>query len=542
MQTSNNRVNISTTNIVNRVLSNKKQTNFLKYPCIDSEDFKPIMDNYRLAVNKFNNWAAKENVRVKSYNLLVKAQTKANKPSKELIEKLSDFLESINSLQGRFYNEKVEEFNKENTPLALKRRISPIKYQSELIFSVMLGFYASQLRLRNKGFIKAGRNIVEVLPKLKINSYEIANHKINEIERLRISSRTVQRHVKKYIEAGILHSYEFRGSKKPTRAYISSEILILKETKYTHKSILEKQGLTPTQTTSCRNISDVTKDLKNQKEIKGDVDNIANKESLSNKTDFNKNTKKGKQNFENVQTKNPSSEILKGRIQQKKKLAGELADHLYDHYEPIPIEILQKEALTGTISRLEFKTLLIQDFMKYSAQLYRESTPYSRVWEKTLYMFEDHYFQSPNGRLYHKETMLKNIVKWRWMIKHAMHWFDKTGRNVLFPTDYFDFTRNTPEECGFWYLEKAFDKNEKLKEKRKLERAAKVKKGVERKKEIKKNRNEHKLALKAVREYLNGKRNYTELFDYVESTLHRKFIEELPKMIDQENFKRFNLE
>ena len=541
MQIIHLRSNALSTNVANTVVSTKKSPNYFNYPYIDGQSFNMAMVNYCQKVFEYNAWVEKENIAVKSYNNLVTAQMEATPPTDKLLATVGKFLKSIVTLPAKHYNSSVEAFNKEHTPLATKKPTVTIKPVTEMIFRVILVFYTQQLKQRNLTRMEIGISCAGTLPQAQLNSYEIGMHKLNEIPRLNMNKRTIQRHLKRLLEAEILVGYIFKGTKRPTVAYISNEVLLVKDSQENLKIFTENQPFNLLPTTGCRNINHITSTKINNIKTR-EVNNlpVANfhKDSLSNKITTTQdgryeNTKKGKRNSDLSQEFNANSEFLKQRIQEQNKLAADFEAKKHKNTPTLPVNVLQQEAQSGTLSREEFKTLLIQDFFIYSSKLWANSTPYAGSFIKAMRMFEENEFQSPNGSLYHKDTMLKSIIKYRWMVDRAASWLKNHGKYTLYPHLYFDFTRTEKHEGGFWHWSNRYENQQARKKKAQNNKVSLVAKGKARK-------SDHRKAVKHINKYLNKKMNLTELQEYIAANLPNKFTEKLGLMLNQANQKRFN--
>jgi len=376
--------------------------------------------------------------------------------------------------------------------------------------------------------MELGQSCAGTLPQAQLNSYEIGMHRLNDIPRLNMKKRTIQRHLKRLLEAEILVGYVFRGTKRPTVAYINNEILLVKDSQESLKTFTENQPFNLLPTTSCRNINHVTSTLKRNIKTR-EVNNlpVANfhKDSLSNKNTTNqngeyKNTKKGKRNLGPSQKFNANSEFLKQRILEPNKLAAEISAKKHQHTPTLPIQALKQEAESGTLSREEFKTLLIQDFFIYSSKLWANSSPYTGSFIKAIRMFEDNEFQAANGFLYHKDTMLKSIIKYRWMADRASNWLKNYGKYTLYPHLYFDFTRTEKHEGGFWLWSNRYDSQQARKKTAQNNKVSQVAKGNARKKD-------HRKAVTAINKYLKNKMNLTDLQEYIAANLPHKFTKKI---------------
>ncbi len=547
MEILHSRNNALSTNVVNTVLNTKKSANYYNYPYIDGQSFNMAMVNYCQKVFEYNSWVEKENKAVKSYNNLVVANIEATGPTATLLVTVGKFLKSIATLPAKQYNSAVDAFNKTHGPLATKKSFITIKPVTEMIFRVILVFYTKQLKQRNLTRMELGESCAGTLPQAQLNSYEIGMHKLNEIPRLNMNKRTIQRHLKRLLEAEILVGYVFKGTKRPTVAYVSNKVLLVKDSQENLKTFTENQPFALLPTTSCRNINHITSTKENNIKTR-EVNNlsVANFNNYRSTSEGNvipgdevtpatkyENTKKGKQNFESSQKFNANSEFLKQRIQEQNKLAADFEAKKHQQTPTLPIHILKKEAESGTLSREEFKTLLIQDFFIYSLKLWPDTTPYAGSFIKAMRMFEDNEFQSPNGFIYHKDSMLKSIIKYRWMVDRAASWLKNHGKYTLYPHLYFDFTRTEKHEGGFWHWSNRYDSQQERKKKAQNNKVSQVAKGKARK-------TDHRKAVKHINKYLKDKMNLTELQEYIAANLPHKFTRDLSKMVDKINLKRFN--
>ncbi len=195
---------------------------------------------------------------------------------------------------------------------------------------------------------------------------------------------------------------------------------------------------------------------------------------------------------------------------------------------------MEYEARKGIIDRETFTEIAIQDILKLAGSLlYPQSTPYEGSWMKAYWMFAEYKLHTFTGMPFHKDTVVETVKKWRWMLRHAKRWFERSGIHPLFPGQYFDITRKDACEIGFWYLEKAWQRNEEKKERRKLAREGLNRQATERRKKISDNR---KLE-KQLRRYLSGKINGEVLYDYVRTNLSHHYLENLAELIQKQKHK-----
>lgn len=331
----------------------------------------------------------------------------------------------------------------------------PIKYQTELIFSVILGFYAAQLKNQLQTAIAFDP---PALPKVQLNSYSIAHHKKNDIPRLAISKRTVQRHIRRMLAAGILSHYEFNGSKKPIYAHIHPKILGWDQ---------NNEDQISAWTTRCPDISDLEPLNKNKISTFDKFPITTEKSAVfpaPNALFWN--PREVRTTTERASSMPEVSKKLHSQVMEPFVLAAALAAHHYDHYQPLPLTLFKREAAQGSLAPEVFKSLVIAEFLKRAAQLWKHTSPYMGNWLKAYNMLNDHFFLPEHGT-HHKAYMVNKLETWSWMLSYAQRWFARTKRRVLYPAQYFDVYRTKAFEGGFWYCSNAYKRHLKKQHQRK---------------------------------------------------------------------------
>ncbi|WP_299838131.1 hypothetical protein, partial [uncultured Tenacibaculum sp.] len=142
---------------------------YINYPYLDRDSIKSTMKNYRLYVNTYNKKADQENEEIREYNHTKVAQHLSL--SKTQKKRKKEFEEAHCNLFVRDYNKLVEKANTKEC-LIPKKVIQKVKYPSELIFNILVGFYTSQLRTRNAYLMEMNRPTSvkkNCLPQLKID-------------------------------------------------------------------------------------------------------------------------------------------------------------------------------------------------------------------------------------------------------------------------------------------------------------------------------------------------------------------------------------
>jgi len=541
MQILHSRNNALTTNIGNNIgksnsVANSRQqlptTQVYEYPYINGEAFKLSLNQYRKKAYAYNESIKQERINVEAYNALVRMNNKRAVHTPEDTKALALFQPTANNKAT--YNQQVEAFNATNRLKAIKIAPKKIKAPTEMVFTALLSSYVSQLKKRNELFKNTGVTTTGTLPKLLINSHNLATKQISKEEEaliLDMSKRTIQRHITRLYELGVLVGYEYHGTKKPTRAYFSNEIVLVLDYKLSKKLSVENQSFTLFKTTSCCNTRNTTRTLKETLKQERVDNSTLSKGNLSNKSQGYKNTKKESETSSEPQALNQVSAHLNQQIQEQSKLAAELSDQDHNKYIPIDANVLKFEAKNGTLSQEEFKTLVIQDFLKHSAQLWDGKDAYAGVWMKAILNFEDNKLQNHVGQLYHKDTMLKHLLKWRWMLMRAVSWCGKEGHYALYPGMFFEYNRTETHEGGFWHWEKKYEAGQRRKQTAKNKQVSNAKKGKERK-------SNHRKFVIALNKYEAKKYTLIQFQDYVTTTLPAKFHNKVGTAINKLNAKK----
>lgn len=519
------------------------------FPEINSEAFAMTMDKYRIYVSKLNEARKLENIEIEKHNKVNVLNNEEEllekfKSSPKILELIKDkkdrFIEENKSKSTEEYNLCVDNFFKENGILLKKKKLYIIKYQSELVFQQFLYEYSQQLAQNTKVFKDLG--VIENRPikMLEINSLKIVMLQRNGIASIDVCKETIKNHRRNLVEAGILFDYTFCGHKRGVKAHINREILTVFDANSGNLVTSENQCFTPRTAKSFGNNKEVTVTELTINEIKENVNNI----SLGLGTaspDFNLNNNFDSNTIAQVEksklgggAKNVKiSENLENSIENEYELCNKLAAGTYNFYKPIDIRMLYLESVEGTMSRERFKELIIQEFFKESARLYRNSTPYFGSWKKALDAWLNKKFHT-NGDLYNKQLMVEKLQEYRWRLNHAHKWFTSKDVKPLFPNQYFDFTRKSPKEVGFEYTKKAFLSNKKALENRITEEKQQIKAAAERKIQI----DYAKKFDKAFNRFKNNRISLNELFDYVKNNLPENYQMKFTERLREYSVKR----
>lgn len=498
------------------------------YPFLDIPAYAMTMDNYRIYVSEYNELVQNSNELTENHNHLVQKTVKEglNEVQKEFSR---IFLLKNKNICPWEFNKLVDEFTADRGYCLKRKKIQTIKFAAEGYFANMIHKYSVQISEKTNMFMKLGIVEQRALIPFEVNSYHIANLYRNGVRSVDSSSMTIKRYRKRFEEAGILCQYKFKGHKRGVDLHINPQILVVFDAYTSQYTFADNQFVTPETVTKCTDNNEaLTRTNKINIKIKENVKNNSLDLGTAQAPEFSNVFYKNiagqcKEDSpvgraENVKVLSKSSENLKSTLLHEQELAVNLASGQYNYYKPIDICDLEIEARNGTMTREEFKCLIIQDFMKSAARLYRSSTPYVGSWKKAINSFMDTLFISNHG-LYRKDLMVDLLQEFRWRLNSAHKWFSKYNVNTLYPGDYFDFTRTEAKEVGFAYTKKAWLKHKKYEETKAKKAAEVTRKAKIRKEDI----NNSKKYDEAIKKCLNKKITTAELFDYVKNNLPKQF-------------------
>lgn len=511
------------------------------HPILTKENIRETMSNYRKAVDAYNDRVLAENVTIKSYNKQVKQRREKEPLQMEQKILLSRFYSSIAPLSTWERNERIKHFNQESGMIAEKDKIQTVKFPAEQVFAAILWHYNQQLYKRQYQRIQLDVYVPGKLPYIELHSGWITRAKEDGVVRLKICNRTFRRYRERLEEAGILQDYIFEGSSRPVKMRINPQILTITDNYSSKKAAIKNQCVTSGGRTELphNNVSNRT-DL-NKFQIKANVEKHSEERSSAtgltslNSSSIRNTRKQGEEKKVAAAGEKLSlSQFLRQRIEDKEDFAQDLAAHRFDNYTPLRIEILQKEAYAGTLDRDEFKELVLQDFFKTAAKLWKDKQPYIGSWMKAYNHWMAQKWITPGGLSSNKHNILTRIPELRYRLQSVNRFLKNYEEfNLLFPGDYFDTTRTTAKEGGFEYTRKAWKKHEVyLQSKKSTENKTGIKA-----KNRKRRLSERQKADKHVRDYLRGKYDLQELFTKVEQLGNKELSAHLPEILKKANLK-----
>jgi DNA-binding Lrp family transcriptional regulator len=509
---------------------------YINYPYLDREAVKTTMSNYRQYIATYNKKVKEDNKPISIYNLSVLTSKDA-----KIKKQIKAFKKEHNYLYTRDYNLKVEEYNADFTNKIYKKKpIQTIKFSSEIVFHTLLGFYVKQLKLRNQSLMQMNLSTStdkNSLPRLKVNHRSLAIHKIEGIARLDICKKTVQNHVKRLREAGLLTNYVYINQNKPIQVNFNTKILTILDGKLPKRQESANQLITPPSLKVLHHKNETTNSILKEKKKKGNVSNIgslitgSSLQSLKTKSpavSYKNTTVKSTKKENQVAAKNLGyvekiSNNYRNRFQNTQLMAADLANGVYDAYKGLRYDYLKQVIQYGNLTNEEFAHILQQDVLKSSAKIWKNHSVFVGEWKKTINQITEIFFTSCQN----KDQMLQKLIEYRWKLNFARKWFSKNERNALFPFQYFDKTRVKSGELGFFGLHSVWKTHlNYLLKRQKEEKAAKLT-AAQRQRKLTNN----KKLEKAINQYYSGKWSFNRLTNYVQDSLGNDYYLKLPSLI-----------
>lgn len=518
------------------------------HPYIDKASFALTMDNYRRYADTYKARIKQENELINMHNSYVAIYlaeadiTDADKTFIALFNKHYGSNRYNQKLSDRAYNDKVEEFCSQYGHLIEKRRIQPLKYQTEIIFQNFLHLYSVQMNNRTDNYIKYGVTSPRPLQELEIRADKVTNLQRNGIKSLSVCNKTIRNHRQRLEEAGVLTDYQFCGHVAGVQVKINPQILAFTDLFAPADAKAENQPVTQskrkklpynsydlstrTSINECKIKDDATQSS-DYKECPADTGSFRY-QTVSTKTTECKEERNSQGGApENVKVEKTVSEKLRDLIIHPQELAVNLAKGVYYNYVPVDIRHIYAEASRGTLTESEFRELIIQDFFKSFSKVYRNATPYAGSWKKAINEWMDNRWVTHANMPFDKMTISNYVEEYRWCIDNARKWFLKSGVTPLFPSDYFDMTRKKASEVGFEYQRERYKRHLKGKvnkevAKRKREKAAELRKIQG---------NDAKRLKTETNRFLKGKITLQQLENYVMNVLPPQYLQNLPNYL-----------
>lgn len=541
-------------------------------PYLQAEDRASMLQEYRIYINTYNNQVDTLNKHIEDYNLRVTTFIKKYCLEKQAETAQSNFnKQKVNGVKNKWqsikdYNKSIEDTN--GKLLLLKKRFhTTIKANQERTFEVILWLYSKQLAELRTHLNSLKDDTSIPFPKVRITSTRIANLTKDGVVRILYSSRTVKNHIYRLRDAGIITGYEFKGTKKPVHFHINPSILVFRDRQI---SAIENEQISPflmkkfpnkgerTSTLSKKTLKKIANvdnhSLESGAKNKFLRDNAIVEEKIDNDKNVDRNaqndttSKKAKQNNGKLgggekKTQNHLSQYLRQELLDKKDFlkaitAQQYSEYVFSHTKNR--KRYETESKTGALSREEFRELLLQEFLKIAAPIWKDKQVYYGSWHNAYDHVHDEYLLNLRGNVPSKETLLYLFDLLLYRIEKAKRFFRKQQQyQIHFPCIYFDPTRTTASEGGFAYTLEWLKKYQRDKENRHKRKTKRALLGGKRRK-LKST--EEKVRAQ-VKRYVKGEINLPKLYNYVETnkSIPNYFIAEIPRLVRILTSKEYDL-
>ncbi|CAM1344245.1 conserved hypothetical protein [Tenacibaculum amylolyticum] len=438
-----------------------------------------------------------------------------------------------------------------------KKRLQTIKFPTELVFNTLLGFYISQLKERNT-YLAATNSSTRVLksdlPKLRIDQRKLATHKKEGVQRFSFCKKTARNHVKRLREAKVLINYTCANQNKPISVNFNPEIVAILDGKPPKRQFNENQFFKGGGWKVLPDNSDNNKVLKRNKKKDFLIFHKENECGLmqqqnvslaeSYKTTIRISNAKQTSPRENVatirkilpdflktgaksqNTNNTITVSFLAKLMEEKMLAQELSVGKYDNYKGLSYHYLQKVIQYADVTIEEFRSVLIQDFVKSSAKIWKDhQSVHVGSWKNAINSLNQTLFKG----ITQKETLLNKLKEYRWKLDFARKWFLKSKIPALYPSLYFDVHRKASSGIGFYGLHSIWKSHLKYQQNK-----------IEKQKESQQQESARKRKIKmrqrfenTIKAYEKGKYTAAQVYNYVKDNLPQSYVSELTRRIEE---------
>lgn len=505
-------------------------------------------------INNYNRYAESHNAQRSIYN---KSVTKYNANSIAFVEQnnLQDHAKAQQqALECQFsfssiyaFNLAVEAYNNNvQQPLLQKRKLPRLTNAHEDTFCVLVWLYARQIQDKSQILTKANATTTRALQRLLINHKTVAELKRKDgTSMLSFGKRTIQNHVKRLAECGVLIDYSYHGHQKPIQVLISDEILVLFDAAKQKQIDIENQPFTFLSEKNFHNNKPLTRTFINklkiiepvnkQSQLKGtnfQFANANNQKHINESTQAQQIQKKADRRQTRRENLPEISTFLYQQLQDLSDLCSNLANNEYKNYRFTKKRLLEKEVLSGSMPREAFRELLLQTFIKMVSPMYLDKEVYYAVWRKAYNLLNENELLNPNGSIPNKVNLLYKFENLVWRITYAKNYYrSKKDLNPLFPSQYFSPYRKTSKSGGFAYTIEALKKKQEFEAYKAKKKAREVKIATENNKRYK----AIELVEKKVQQMVNKKLTVNQLIDYVNNNAHipHSIAKELPTYIQR---------
>src|SRR5699024_8721773 len=153
-----------------------------------------------------------------------------------------------------------------------------------------------------------------------------------------------------------------------------------------------------------------------------------------------------------------SSKILQF-LDRPQVLAEKLASGEYDYYVPLKLSELKRLISSTELTDEDYRELVIQDFIKSSAKLWRDNHASVASWYIAIrFIYNEYGTYNFKGNALTKNKMYSWLMQHRYRLNYAFNWFKKREWDgVWYPNIYFDPIRKLPTDVCFAYTKKVWN-------------------------------------------------------------------------------------
>lgn len=469
--------------------SKDKASEIQKYviPLIEPEQFKATLNRYRYHIDNYNK-------NVEKYNSPFRHRNESVLPiSSKVFDRVAMFNRRTADLDLHEFNKEAMKFNNNYGNYIKYKYKASVKSNSILFFESVLHMFATQLQHLKLIHKKTDKKHKSALPKVYVNSYYVTTQERAGVRNLNVSIRTVRNHLDRLEEAGVLLNREYRGTKRPLCFTINPDIIVVIDDEYRKSLSSDNQAFISPKRKELQHIKDTTIDINNNKK-KESVNNSLSRDfaSQSLKDLIYKSTKPqvdDKQDRKQKIAQKSSAKIL-NILDRTQILAEKLANGEYNHYVPIKSTDLRRFISDPNLTDEDYREIIIQDFVKSSAQLWKDKQGSIGSWYEALrHIYNSYGTTNFAGKAITRNAMYNWIMQMRHRLNYAINWFNKRDWDgVWYPNIYFDPLRILPTDVCFAYTEKVWTSKQKKIQDRATERRMAKMAALRRKDQLSKHR------------------------------------------------------
>jgi hypothetical protein len=498
------------------------------HPILTSGNFRETIKLYNKYISIYNMKVRFNNSKVETYNMqVIKNRRNAKILNKQKFKELL-WREHHKHLEPEAYNLAVEAYNNvHGKQFRKKNLVQEVKPDTEKYFITFLHHYNMQLFKRKTLRVKLDVSVPGSLPKLDLYPNKIIESMRDGVKNLNVCKETVKHHRDRMLEAGVLHSYQFRGPNRAIKIAFNDDLLSITDNQNPQNRSTDNQLVTPeiANKVQYNNVSSRKNLLENNQyrgkgDAKASVYNVT-KEATEKPGGKMPDLKNGPSEFSKI------SSVLSATLEEKGKLARDLSANKYTEYKPLDLRITQTEAFYGNMHPDDFKEMAIQEVFKFANGLFTDLDVHPGSWTNAIKIWQKEKFISFTKKTFSKPNILQEWQKMITVLREIKKYKQNNSEwTPTFPSLYFDPSRRYKENNAFEYALKFF-RIEAPDVTPQTTRKKEAHKDLEKKTDVKK-------AIIKIREFLRDKIELQELYDYVNYNCNPQVFKNLHELINKE--------